>query len=125
MSRSLSSSLDVIKLLPSKSNVADQDLVPMLVYSGSRNRTMSVLESMERARKTPGEVWLANSTCARRFHSRTSKKDKIKCVDNFANGQFPLISCTMALGLGQNWKRVRSVAHMARGNPASIGQMIG
>jgi superfamily II DNA helicase RecQ len=125
MSRSLSSSLDVIKLLPSKSDVADQDLVPMLVYSGSRNRTMSVLEAMDRARETPGGAWVANSTCARRFHSCTGEKDKIKCVDDFANGKFPLISCTMALGLGQNWKRVRLVAHMGRGDPASIGQMIG
>jgi superfamily II DNA helicase RecQ len=80
---------------------------------------------MDRARETPGGAWVANSTFARRFHSCTGKKDKIKCVDDLANGKFPLISCTMALGLGQNWKRVRSVAHMGRGNPASIGQMIG
>jgi superfamily II DNA helicase RecQ len=31
----------------------------------------------------------------------------------------------MALGLGQNWKRVRMVAHMGRGDPASICQMVG
>ncbi|EFP76488.1 uncharacterized protein PGTG_02929 [Puccinia graminis f. sp. tritici CRL 75-36-700-3] len=31
----------------------------------------------------------------------------------------------MALGLGQNWKRVRMVAHMGRGDPAQIAQMIG
>ncbi|PLW23965.1 hypothetical protein PCASD_11013 [Puccinia coronata f. sp. avenae] len=31
----------------------------------------------------------------------------------------------MALGLGQNWTRVRSVVHMGRGDPSAICQMIG
>ncbi|KNE98975.1 hypothetical protein PSTG_07819 [Puccinia striiformis f. sp. tritici PST-78] len=31
----------------------------------------------------------------------------------------------MALGLGQNWKRVRCVVHVGRGDPSSICQMIG
>ncbi|KAH9470239.1 hypothetical protein Pst134EA_007504 [Puccinia striiformis f. sp. tritici] len=31
----------------------------------------------------------------------------------------------MALGLGQNWSRVRSVIHMGRGDPAAICQMLG
>ncbi|OAV96427.1 hypothetical protein PTTG_04007 [Puccinia triticina 1-1 BBBD Race 1] len=31
----------------------------------------------------------------------------------------------MALGLGQNWKRVRSVIHIGQGDPASICQMLG
>jgi superfamily II DNA helicase RecQ len=46
-------------------------------------------------------------------------------VDQFAKEEFPIISATMALGLGQNWKRVRMVAHMGRGDPAQIAQMIG
>ncbi|PLW21908.1 hypothetical protein PCANC_03362 [Puccinia coronata f. sp. avenae] len=125
MSSSLSSSFDVIKLFPSKLNVSNNNMVPTLVYSGSRNRTMAVLEAIDRARETPGQLKFANSTCARRFHSCTGNKDKEKCIEGFANGKFPLISCTMALGLGQNWKRVRAVAHMERGDPASIGQMIG
>jgi superfamily II DNA helicase RecQ len=125
MSNSLSSSLDVIKLFPSKLDVSDNNMVPTLVYSGSRNRTMAVLEAIDRARETPDQSKFANSTCARRFHSCTGDKDKEKCIEEFADGKFPLISCTMALGLGQNWKRVRAVAHMGRGDPASIGQMIG
>ena len=31
----------------------------------------------------------------------------------------------MALGLGQNWKRVRRVIHIGRGDPSSICQMMG
>jgi superfamily II DNA helicase RecQ len=125
MEKSLASSLDVIKLFPSHVDVADANLVPSLVYSGSRNRTMSVLEVIDRARGTPGSAFIPNSTCARRFHSCTGNEDKITTVADFADGLYPIISCTMALGLGQNWKRVRMVAHMGRGDPASICQMIG
>jgi superfamily II DNA helicase RecQ len=31
----------------------------------------------------------------------------------------------MALGMGQNWKRVQMVVHMGRSDPANIAQMIG
>jgi superfamily II DNA helicase RecQ len=50
---------------------------------------------------------------------------KEETTTKFAAGDFPVIACTMALGLGQNWKRVRSVIHVGRGDPASICQMIG
>ncbi|KAA1128734.1 ATP-dependent DNA helicase sgs1 [Puccinia graminis f. sp. tritici] len=125
MDNSLASGLDIIKLFPSANDVADSDMVPSLVYSGSRNRTMTVLDVVSLARETPGCTMVPNSSCARRFHSCTGDEDKITTVDDFAQGRFPVISCTMALGLGQNWKRVRMVAHMGRGDPASICQMIG
>jgi hypothetical protein len=32
--------------------------------------------------------------------------DKEDTVNGFEKKEFPMISCTMALGLGQNWKRV-------------------
>jgi len=125
MDYSLASALDVIKIFPSKKDVPDSSMVPTLVYSGSRNRTLTVLEVIDRARETPGGAFIANSSCARRFHSCTGEGDKVTCVDDFAQGKFPVISCTMALGLGQNWKRVRFVSHLGCGDPASIGQMIG
>ncbi|KAA1067813.1 ATP-dependent DNA helicase sgs1 [Puccinia graminis f. sp. tritici] len=125
MANSLASSLDAIKVFPSFKDVADHDMVPSLVYSGSRNRTSTVLEVIERARETPGSASIPDSNCARRFHSCTGDEDKVTCVEDFATGRFPVISCTMALGLGQNWKRVRMVTHIGRGDPASICQMIG
>jgi len=125
MANSLASALDILKIFSSKSDVPDASMVPTLVYSGSRNRTLTVLEVIDRARETPGGAFIPNSTCTRRFHSCTGEADKITCVDDFAQGKFPVISCTMALGLGQNWKQVRLVSHMGSGDPASIGQMIG
>ncbi|KAH9442979.1 hypothetical protein Pst134EB_027329 [Puccinia striiformis f. sp. tritici] len=125
MANSLASALDLIKVFPSHKDVADDQMVPALVYSGSRNRTLTVLEVIDRARETPGKCYIPKSSGARRFHSCTGKWDKVSCVEDFSRGTFPLISCTMALGLGQNWKRVRMVVHLGRGDPAAICQMIG
>ncbi|PLW28070.1 hypothetical protein PCASD_22605 [Puccinia coronata f. sp. avenae] len=125
MINSLASSLDCIPLFPSRKDVPDSQMVPSLVYNGSRNRTMTVLNVIDRARETPGASSILNSSCSRQFHSCTGDKDKVTCIDNFAAGAFPVISCTMALGLGQNWKRVCMVAHVGRGDPAAIFQMIG
>jgi superfamily II DNA helicase RecQ len=54
------------------------------------------------------------------YHSCTGKQDKLDCIEDFSKGIFPVFSCTMALGLDQNWKRVQMVVHMGRGDPASI-----
>ncbi|EFP92773.2 uncharacterized protein PGTG_18657 [Puccinia graminis f. sp. tritici CRL 75-36-700-3] len=125
MANSLASSLDLIKVFPSSKEVADLDMVPSLVYSGLCSWTATVLDVIDWARETPGGALQPNSHCARRFHSCTGNEDKIMCVEDFASGSFPVISCTMALGLGQNWKWVKMVTHMGRGDPASICQMIG
>ncbi|PLW55461.1 hypothetical protein PCANC_07071 [Puccinia coronata f. sp. avenae] len=121
MLKSLASSLDVIRVFPSAQDVSNEDMVPCLVYSGSRNRTMTVLEVIDRARETIGKAYKPRSPCARRYHSCTGDLDKIDAVNDYANNMYPVISCTMALGLGQNWSRV----HMGRGDPANISQMIG
>ncbi|KAA1105016.1 ATP-dependent DNA helicase sgs1 [Puccinia graminis f. sp. tritici] len=61
----------------------------------------------------------------RRFHAVTGDLDKEDIVKDFTSGNVAVISSTMALGLGQNWKQVRRVVHVGRGNPATIFQMIG
>ncbi|POV97186.1 hypothetical protein PSTT_15216 [Puccinia striiformis] len=106
MAKSLASSLDAIKLIPSSRNVADERWSPTLVYSGSRNRTMTLMEVISLGRETPGSADTPDSKCVRRFHSCTGDEDKVTCAADFAAGKFPVISCTMALGLGQNWKRI-------------------
>jgi superfamily II DNA/RNA helicase len=125
MDHSLASTLDLVKLFPSSKDVCDSYLVPSLIYSSSRNQTLTAMDVIDLARETPSSAFNPPSTCVRRFHSCTGQQDKLNCVEDFAAGNFPLISCTMALGLGQNWKRVRMVVHMGRGDPASICQMIG
>jgi superfamily II DNA helicase RecQ len=46
-------------------------------------------------------------------------------VKKFIGRVFPIIACTMALGLGQNWKRVWSVIHLGCGDPSLLAQEIG
>jgi superfamily II DNA helicase RecQ len=125
MEGSMVSCHDLIKVFPSVNDVSNEDLVPTLVYSGSRNRTLTALEVISMARETPADSMNPSSTCALRYHSCTGDLDKNDCVEDFATGKVPIVSCTMALGLGQNWKRVRMVVHMGRGDPASVVQMIG
>ncbi|EHS64105.1 uncharacterized protein PGTG_20806 [Puccinia graminis f. sp. tritici CRL 75-36-700-3] len=125
MSYSLKSNLDLLTAFPSIEQTATEDLVPTLIYSGTRARTFTVLEVLDMARKTPDACRNAKNMFARRYHSSTGAKDKEDCVRDFSEGRFPIISATMALGLGQNWKRVRCVIHMGRGDPANICQMIG
>ncbi|PLW43784.1 hypothetical protein PCASD_09397 [Puccinia coronata f. sp. avenae] len=100
-------------------------MVPTLIYSGSRNRTLSVLHAIDLAREVPGQSLKPKSSCAKRYHSCTADGDKQDCISDFAAGNFPLISCTMALGLGQNWKRVRMIMNTGRGDPTAIFQMVG
>ncbi|PLW24715.1 hypothetical protein PCANC_27532 [Puccinia coronata f. sp. avenae] len=105
--------------------------VTMRCSLGSANDLLSIYPPKTQtpdnllARQSPELVRSATSTFARRFHSCTGKSDKIKAVQDFADGIFPVCSCTMAFGMGQNWSRVRSVVHMGRGEPSAVCQMIG
>jgi superfamily II DNA helicase RecQ len=89
------------------------------------NHTLQVLKVIHEARGIPKGEDDATSSFACRYHSNSGKPDKNDIAKQFVGGDFPIISCTMALGLGANWKRVRSVVHLGRGDPSSIAQEIG
>ncbi|POW14861.1 hypothetical protein PSHT_07243 [Puccinia striiformis] len=125
MKASLKSCNDLLQLFGPATIIPNDELVPTLIYSTTRHLTMQVLTVLNRARRTPRGQNDPFSTLARRYHSCTGELDKLDIVAEFVEKVFPVISCTMALGLGQNWKRVRRVVHVGRGDPASIFQMIG
>ncbi|KAA1077444.1 hypothetical protein PGT21_007932 [Puccinia graminis f. sp. tritici] len=125
MESSLRSCEDLLGVYAPKITTPDAKVVPTIIYSGSRHRTMKVLDVLDRARGAPDSANNSESTFARRFHSITGDLCKIDVANDFAEGKFPIVSATMALGLGQNWSRVRSVIHMGRGDPAAICQMLG
>ncbi|OAV84818.1 hypothetical protein PTTG_31033, partial [Puccinia triticina 1-1 BBBD Race 1] len=77
------------------------------------------------ARHTSKHEYDPLSPFIRRYHSVTGDNNKASNMEDYSNGKFPIMSSTMALGLGQNLKRVRCVIHMGRGDPASIVQMVG
>ncbi|KAA1094303.1 hypothetical protein PGT21_017308 [Puccinia graminis f. sp. tritici] len=121
----LSSCDDLLRIFAPHTTTAAKDSVPMIIYSGSRNRTFQVMKVVNEARMTPKHEYDPNDGFIRRFHSVTGDDEKERTMDGFGKGQFPVISATMALGLGQNLKRIRSVVHMGRGDPAAIVQMVG
>ncbi|PLW47821.1 hypothetical protein PCASD_04321 [Puccinia coronata f. sp. avenae] len=107
MKKSISSSEDLADLYATQEQTPDCKIVPTLIYSTTRNLTETVLDVVNRACNPIKTNNAAFSTFARRYHSQTGKFDQPDIVNSFASGVFPVVSATMALGLGQNWKRVR------------------
>lgn len=105
--------------------VPDQDLPPTLIYSGTQNGTLETLRAVNLARGQTENSLNGLSTCARRFHAATGPDDKRDRCDHFVGRSFPIMCCTMALGLGQNWNIVRRVLVMGQMEPATVAQMVG
>ncbi|KAH9462520.1 hypothetical protein Pst134EB_006412 [Puccinia striiformis f. sp. tritici] len=124
MEHSLGSCDDLLAQFADIADTSNDELVPMLIYSTTRALTKVVSKVVHEARGIVDGHEDPFSQCCRRFHAVTGDLDKELAVKEFAEGVYPMISATMALGLGQNWSRVRSVIHMGRGDPASIAQMI-
>ncbi|KAI7948774.1 hypothetical protein MJO29_010439 [Puccinia striiformis f. sp. tritici] len=125
MTSSFKSCDDLSQLYGPQSQTPDEKVVPSLVYGTSRASTMQALKSANTSRGTIGGQNNPYSNFARRYHSCTGDKTKLDVINDFSQDKVAVISCTMALGLGQNWKRVRMVVHFGRGDPASLFQMIG
>ncbi|WAR60684.1 hypothetical protein PtB15_9B623 [Puccinia triticina] len=125
MTDSIQSCDNILKLDGSKEDNPDEELVPSLIYTGTRQRTLQVLEVLDRARGTPGNHLNPCNSLARRYHACTGELDKQDTILDFAQENVPILSCTLALGMGQNWKLVRQVVHIGRGDPSLICQMVG
>jgi superfamily II DNA helicase RecQ len=70
MNNSLSTCLDLLRMYPSEKQTPKNQLVPTLIYSGTRHATLKVLEVLDIARKTPGHHFIAGSDFARQYHLR-------------------------------------------------------
>ncbi|OAV92039.1 hypothetical protein PTTG_05180 [Puccinia triticina 1-1 BBBD Race 1] len=114
MTDSIQSCDDILKLHGPKEDNPDEEL-----------RTLQVLEALDRARGTPGNHLNPRNSLARRYHACTGELDKQDTILDFAQENVPILSCTLALGMGQNWKLVRQVVHIGRGDPSLICQMVG
>ncbi|KAH9807956.1 hypothetical protein DFH28DRAFT_1227700 [Melampsora americana] len=105
--------------------VPNAEVPPTLIYSGTQNGTWETLSAINEARGHPELSLDGQSPFARRYHAATGTDDKIDRADNFVDLLYSVICCTMALGLGQNWKIVRRVIVMGRTEPSAVAQMIG
>ncbi|KNZ55371.1 hypothetical protein VP01_269g1, partial [Puccinia sorghi] len=65
--------MDVICIFPSSKDMVDAEMALTLVYSGSKNRTMTI-------------------SCVRRFHSCKGNKENFSNMDSFSQGKFPMVS---------------------------------
>lgn len=107
MKKSKNSLEDLLNHFDQKTRVPDEKVVPTLIYTATRHATMQALVVANRARGTPGDEMNAESTFARRYHSCTGNEDKLDRIRDYSDGKFAVCACTNALGLGQNWTRVR------------------
>lgn len=125
LSRPLDTAEDLSYIIPSETEVSNEELVPMLIYSGTRTGTLTVMEAVCKARGNQEEAYNGNSQCIRRFSSVTGDKDKLTRAKDYGEGKFPIFSSTSALGLGQNWTRVKIVIIMGAMDPSESNQMGG
>lgn len=125
LQKPVSSCEDLLRVIPSRKDVPDKDLAQMLVYSGTQNDTLASLRMIHKARGTPQDSENGRSPFAQRFHACTGPKDKKDRIDDYADGKFRCMACTMALGMGQNWSCCRWVIVLGDGDPADTLQMLG
>ncbi|EFP76779.1 uncharacterized protein PGTG_02240 [Puccinia graminis f. sp. tritici CRL 75-36-700-3] len=125
MRLSLKSVKDLTEMFGKEEDIPNNEVVPTLIYSSTQNATLKVMKAVNLARGTPGGEYNPNSKVIRRYHACTGDLEKKDVIDGYESADFSCISCTMALGLGQNWKRVRRVIQIGRGDPSCICQMIG
>ncbi|KAA1138033.1 ATP-dependent DNA helicase sgs1 [Puccinia graminis f. sp. tritici] len=125
MQSTLKSADDLLRIYAPNTMVPSEKVVPTIIYSGTRNATFQVMKVVNEARQTKWHEYDPEDSFIRRFHSVTGDEDKAENMADYAEAKYPVISATMALGLGQNLKRVRCVIHMGRGDPSSIVQMVG
>lgn len=108
----LASARDLFQVIPKLSDVTDDQLAQSLVYSGTQNHTLAVLKVLHQARGIPQEAKNGLSPFAWRFHAAAGPNDKLACISDFAAGKFCILACTLALGMGQNWRFCREVIIM-------------
>lgn len=112
-------------VFPHHTQVPTDLIPPTLLYAGSQNGTLEFLQLINSSRGTPNET--ANAFCnfAQQYHATTGPETKANAVATYVAGTLAVLCCTIALGLGQNWKRVRRVIILGRQDPCNFTQMTG
>ncbi|KAA1078186.1 ATP-dependent DNA helicase sgs1 [Puccinia graminis f. sp. tritici] len=108
MESTLSSCDDLLRIFAPHTTTPASKAVPMIIYSGTRNRTFQVMKVVNEARDTKKHEYDPQDPFIRRYHAVTGDEDKERTITDFGADKVPVISATMALGLGQNLKRVRT-----------------
>lgn len=105
--------------------VPTEKIPPSLIYAGTQNATLEHMRIINSARGQPSETKNGSSAFVRRFHATTGPRAKLSAVEAYIAGHLAVLCCTLALGLGQNWHRVRRVIIVGRHDPCNFIQMAG
>lgn len=108
-----------------RDQIPDSDITPTLVYSGSRAGTMAALIKLNVGRGTPGDSLNARSLFGRCYHSCSGERTKLSRIQDYSDNKFAVVSCTSALGLGQNWTKLKQVIQIGRAGVPESAQVVG
>ncbi|KNZ63897.1 hypothetical protein VP01_1087g5 [Puccinia sorghi] len=86
-------------------------LFPTLIYPCTGHMTWKVLQVLDLAQGNSGK------------NMRMGNKQNL--IEDFSAVKVPIISSTLALGMGQNWRSVRQVIHLKQSGLPLICQMLG
>lgn len=125
LTRPLSTAEDLYQLIPHQSIVPDEEMIRTLIYSGTQNATWTVSRVVHSARGNVQQAHDGNSSCCRRYHASIGPKDKLTRAEEYGDSKFSTMSCTNALGLGQDWSIVDQVIILGAMDPDVMIQMGG
>ncbi|KAI7944924.1 hypothetical protein MJO28_010619 [Puccinia striiformis f. sp. tritici] len=125
MESSIQSSKDALKVYGPKAYTPGNQMVPSVICSRTWAHTLQVLEVLDQARETTNNHLNPHNLFALRYHACTGELDKKDAIEDFTGGKVPVLSCTLALGMGKNWNLVRQVVHIGCGDSSLICQMVG
>ncbi|PLW51004.1 hypothetical protein PCANC_08172, partial [Puccinia coronata f. sp. avenae] len=83
---------NLLQIYGAQSITPNDQMVPSLIYSGTRVRTLQVLEVLDQAGETLNKHKDPQNTFARRFHACTGDDDKTDVINDFAAGKFTSVA---------------------------------
>ncbi|POW06226.1 hypothetical protein PSTT_09089 [Puccinia striiformis] len=105
MKSSLKSVKDLTEMFGKKEDVKNEEVVPTLIYSGTRNATLEVMKVINAARGTPGGEYNPNSEVIRRYHAVTGDMEKEDVVEGYESGISPVFCVPWLWGSVRTGKR--------------------
>ncbi|EGG04766.1 uncharacterized protein MELLADRAFT_108101 [Melampsora larici-populina 98AG31] len=83
MSEPLETAEDLLSIIPTETSVSDKKSPRMLIYSGTRDRTLEVMRAVCKARGNPDDIKKSVLVYIRRYRSSTDKEDKAERAREF------------------------------------------
>ncbi|PLW17010.1 hypothetical protein PCANC_11382 [Puccinia coronata f. sp. avenae] len=106
MQATLKSCDNLLRLYAPSTKVQAGKVLPTIIYSGTRNETFQFMTAVNEARQTKWHEYNPEDEFICCYHLCTGEEYQTANMLDYSNNDFPLMLETVALGLGQNLKRV-------------------